>query len=291
MLNGLSDLYMMLSLAFRTPNDPGRVAAMRAYLVGDLAAAAQEAAVEFAAADLTALAEALAAIPDDLTLLQIYSALFLTPPRLASLSAGIYLDGGILGRSVDGMRDAYRRHGVGYAGTDGDLPDHLAVQLEFMALLYGRAAVAADNDSGGAAQTKLIAEAEFFRDVYILPWLPVLISKIAAADIAAVASVNPYLALVRLALTLAAAGRTPKPARVQPERVVTTTATKDFQICRVCGASFALSTELRNMHKILHKKGIDGDFLNACPDCRTTEMGAVTLIPPELRRHARMDKD
>lgn len=279
----LSDLYLTLSHAFRVPEAPATFAAMRAYLADDLAGIQEDLPFRFDQKDLSDLADALARTPDHLTLLQLYSALFLVPPKQVPLFAGIYLDGGtILGRSVDAMRDAYRRHGVDFAMGGGDLPDHLAVQLEFMALLHGRAATAE-----GAGREELAAEADSFRDIYLRPWIRSLAMKMEEADITAIGTANPYAVLALIVLTTVWGGQVPSHearAEVKSERTAVAKP-EDQQVCRVCGESYVQSVDIRNMRKILAKKGIDGDFLNACPACRTTEMGAVALIPPELRRH------
>lgn len=86
---------------------PATWGALRDALADDLAELAAIRRYDIAA-PLAGLREALALIPDRLTILQIYSALFLVPPRKASINTGIYLDGALNGGSVIAMEAAYK---------------------------------------------------------------------------------------------------------------------------------------------------------------------------------------
>lgn len=69
-----------------------------------------------------------------------YARLFLTPPVAVPLNAGVYLEGALGGASVQMMRSCYEAVGFVPDERFHDLPDHVAMQLEFVARLYERAA-------------------------------------------------------------------------------------------------------------------------------------------------------
>ncbi|MDP3923798.1 MAG: molecular chaperone TorD family protein [Hydrogenophaga sp.] len=69
-----------------------------------------------------------------------YSRLFLVPPVPVTLNAGVYLEGALGGSSTQMMLACYEMAGVKPDERFHDLPDHVAMQLEFLARLYERAA-------------------------------------------------------------------------------------------------------------------------------------------------------
>lgn len=69
-----------------------------------------------------------------------YSRLFLVPPVPVTLNAGVYLEGALGGSSTQMMLACYEVAGVKPDERFHDLPDHVAMQLEFLARLYERAA-------------------------------------------------------------------------------------------------------------------------------------------------------
>jgi TorA maturation chaperone TorD len=69
-----------------------------------------------------------------------YARLFLVPPVPVALNAGIYLEGALGGTSTQMMRSCYEAAGVEPDERFRDLPDHVAMQLEFVARLLERAA-------------------------------------------------------------------------------------------------------------------------------------------------------
>lgn len=77
-----------------------------------------------------------------------YARLFLMPPAVVPLNTGLYLEGAIGGTSAQMMRSCYETAGI--VPDDGfhDLPDHVAIQVEFLARLVERGA---RGDGDGAA--------------------------------------------------------------------------------------------------------------------------------------------
>ena len=68
-----------------------------------------------------------------------YSRLFLVPPVPVSLNTGIYLEGALAGVSAQMMVQCYAAAGFAPRESFRDLPDHVAMQLEFVAALLERA--------------------------------------------------------------------------------------------------------------------------------------------------------
>ena len=80
-----------------------------------------------------------------------YARLFLVPPVKVALNAGVYLEGSLGGESARMMRACYEVAGVVPDERFHDLPDHVAMQMEFVARLLERAA-RGDADALGMAE-------------------------------------------------------------------------------------------------------------------------------------------
>lgn len=80
-----------------------------------------------------------------------YSRLFLVPPVPVTLNAGVYLEGALGGSSTQMMLACYEIAGVKPDERFHDLPDHVSMQLEFLARLYERAA-RGDQDAQAMAE-------------------------------------------------------------------------------------------------------------------------------------------
>jgi TorA maturation chaperone TorD len=77
-----------------------------------------------------------------------YTRLFLVPPVRVPLNTGLYLEGSIGGAAAQMMRSCYAAAGTAPSDAFHDLPDHVAMQLEFVARLLERGA---RGDADGAA--------------------------------------------------------------------------------------------------------------------------------------------
>lgn len=118
-----------------------------------------------------------------------YSRLFLTPPVKVPLNTGLYLDGAIAGGASQMMRSCYETAGMQPDEDFHDLPDHVAMQLEFLARLYERGA-------RGEADAKAMADE--FAAAFVFGWGEPLEQACARAQPQAGAA-GVYRALTRLA--------------------------------------------------------------------------------------------
>ncbi|ODT33552.1 MAG: hypothetical protein ABS55_13045 [Lautropia sp. SCN 70-15] len=83
--------------------------------------------------------------------LVVYSRLFLVPPVPVTLNTGIYLEGALGGNASQMMQACYRVAGFEQDLRFRDLPDHAAMQLEFLGALFERGA-RGDPDAVGQAR-------------------------------------------------------------------------------------------------------------------------------------------
>lgn len=263
-LRALADLHWCLGRAYLPPLDGELATAMREDLADDLAAIADE--LGFAcAASIDGLRASLAEI-DHARLLQAYSGLFLQPPMRVNLNASAYLDGCLLGPSVNVMEAAYRRHGLRAADTLHDFSDHLSRLLEFVGLLFARAAEASDAGDRVTAG-ELCAEARAFSARHLRPWLPGFAVEVrhAAADLALPTAYQHLAELAAIAVWEGDAWR----HAVQAETTLKTDEAAPAQAyCVRCGKPHAEDAALATVRRILAARGLDTTHLDRCPQCR-----------------------
>jgi TorA maturation chaperone TorD len=178
-----AELYLCLAQAFRAPKTQEQCDGMRELLGPDLDELGAELGHDFG--DVLAAYRDAVGAHDAASLLQLYSRLFLTPPMLARINAGAYLDGAELGATVAALEEIYRRCGVERLESFHDQADHVVVQLEFAAYLYACAARGeATHMSGGQ-----------FLGLFPARWLPRLARGLDCAG-EHLDEPNPYAALV-----------------------------------------------------------------------------------------------
>lgn len=142
-----SDLFLCLSRAWLPPPADIDAAHWCLALAGDLEDLGGELGADFDGA-VGALRERAGHDEPADRWLVVYSRLFLVPPVPVTLNTGIYLEGALGGSAAQMMQACYQA--AGFAARKGfrDLPDHVAMQLEFVAALFDRAhggdALAAD---------------------------------------------------------------------------------------------------------------------------------------------------
>ncbi len=91
-----------------------------------------------------------------------YARLFLVPPVPVALNTSAYLEGALAGSSTQMIASCYGVAGFEPSGHLHDLPDHVAMQLEFLGKLYERAA-RGDADALGMA--------EEFIEEFLVAWI------------------------------------------------------------------------------------------------------------------------
>ncbi|HEX6266765.1 MAG TPA: molecular chaperone TorD family protein [Burkholderiales bacterium] len=193
-----AELYLCFARSFLPPAGEAAFAALRDTLADDLealcASPGSSAVDEFRGA--------VAAIADADALSRLYAKLFLAPPRRAQLNSGAYLDGGLMGRSVQALEACYRGCGLARSEAFRSPSDHVAVQLEFAAYLY-------------ACRPAALAAGHFL-DSFPARWLPDFISDLENASLEAGAI--PYLPLARLLAAAVARDAVPPPQEPRLER-------------------------------------------------------------------------
>ena len=155
-----AEFFVYLARAFQPMGTPEARASFAHELPGDLADLAAEAGYE-----LGPLVERFAehALDAEAQLLEDYSALFLVPPVPVPLNAGLYLDGGLMGRGAQAMLQRYGEAGLAPDERFRDLPDHVSMQLDYVGVLFARAA---DGDRESEARAR-----EYLAQ-FVLAWLP-----------------------------------------------------------------------------------------------------------------------
>jgi TorA maturation chaperone TorD len=262
-LQSLADLHLCLARAFLPPLSTDFVAALRTDLVDDLDALAEE--LPFACTEPVGLLRAsFTTVDNPEQLLQAYSALFLQPPVRVPLNASVHLDGSLLGPSTKVMEEAYRRHGLQPSDDLRDLSDHLSRLLEFVGLLFARAAEAATAGDDSRAAV-LAAEARESSLAFLRPWLPGFAVEIRNAC-EELELPTPYQHLAELAAIATWEGDTWRhdndTPRERPEHAPRQT------LCSECGKPFAEDAALVAVRRIMEKRGLDISHLDRCPDCR-----------------------
>jgi len=101
---------------------------------------------------------------------QEYTRLFVGPgPPVAHPYESVYREGRTMGRTTLDVRRQLVEEGLAPEGRT--LPDHIGIELAFMAHLAGREALAWEMGNVDAAQTYLQRQEAFLRD-HLLAWLP-----------------------------------------------------------------------------------------------------------------------
>lgn len=131
-----ADLYLCLAQAFMPPMTSEHAAAMATDLAADLRDIDQEVGYGLCA-QIDAFVRDMHAVGGQEALLVLYSQLFLAPPRKVHLNVATYLDGAFNGGTVHELEECYLACGLARSESFPDLADHITVQLEFIAHLFG----------------------------------------------------------------------------------------------------------------------------------------------------------
>ncbi len=109
-----------------------------------------------------------------------YARLFMGPFHVVAPPYGsVYLEDArsVMGKSTAQVAAFYQAHGLQLAEDFHELPDHVAVELEFMSYLANRQRESAAGGSRGEA-CRLVARQHEFLATYLLPWLEPFTSAI-----------------------------------------------------------------------------------------------------------------
>lgn len=249
--------WLTLANAFMPPQRPETAEAFRTLLADDLDELC--AAIDIGAQqELADLRHNLGRIQNDQELLVDYSHLFLQPPIPVKLNLGIYVDGALNGPCLDVLENAYRLIGIAKRETFKDLPDHVAVQLETLAVLYG--------------EPEPAMPPEQFANLCLVGALP----RMARAIIAESAE-SPYAPLAVIATKAIAELVTAPDEKFQHRRRHLVrradTSLGVWRHCKTCGKPFAREKEIAIMAKALAQAGLRAEHLDQCPDCRDVMRG------------------
>lgn len=272
-----AEFYLCLARAFLPPHTENDYRALAVYLADDLADLAGEIGYPIAE-PLAQLRAAFGALPEPLALLQLYSKLFLTPPTPVALNTGRYLDGAVMGGSVQAIEDWYRRRGLERAESFHDLPDHVTLQLEFVARLFAGAAAARQAGEEPEAQ-RIEAEARAFLGAFVAHWLPGFCAALERTHTERRLPA-PYLHLARIlraAVERDATVGTPRAAAAPAISTVTPIA-----------ASGPTPAQLQEIARALAAHGQSVEHLAVPLAARDAALGLTRLTPPGLK-HFRPD--
>lgn len=176
-LKNRAEYYLFLARALQAPMSEADYQAFRDWLIADIQDIATDAGYS-PSPHLTALDEAISAhATDHLSLLRTYSDLFMVPPAKVFLNAGVYLDQAMMAAHTAEMIEFYLQHGVDKSDDFRNMPDHVSVQLEFVAYLLLEA-VAADADGNAEMAVTALRGARNFIGRYLAPWLPTLLEAL-----------------------------------------------------------------------------------------------------------------
>lgn len=285
--SGRAEFYLSLARAFAPPIGSGDLSLLRDALPADLEDLAAECGYDLAPA-LSAYRDAIAAVPDGEALLVTYSRLFLVPgDRHPVLNTGVYLDGAVSGGSVRAMETCYGRCGLEKHQGFRDLPDHLSVQLEFVAwLLEAEMAAAA-----GQACPPLSA-AEFLHSI-VARWVRPFREDIAAAESRFGLDSNPYLALAQIleiAVRSDVAGlgdQADAPDRLEgdPQRALGQVDPEIERLRRQFAGRLPGEEDLAIIRERLAADGLPRDHIAIPVEERDRVMGVEARTPPQPQSH------
>lgn len=239
---------------------------------------------------LDALHRSTDALADTQHLILGYSKLFLMPPAPAPLNLGVYLDGSLMARSVQAIEVLYERHGLERDPTFHDLPDHLSLNLQWLAWVYSEII---EDQQNSTTNTAAIADAVTMLNDFTLPALAGIRRKVIAA--AGDSPTQTWRFLIELIHDQLAsdleklsphADRNLAMQQIQIETPATpvetfetSNAPKEQLTCQRCGTYFESDPVLAEMRKRLSEAGVSADHLSICPPCRDDE-GTAAMKPP-----------
>ena len=277
LLQERSDLYQMLAQAFLTPQSEAHFRAMVDLLADDLAELELDLGYGLDS-DVSELRLALSCLADPQDLLQVYSGLFLQPPRPATLNVCFHLDGAMMGGTVSEIEAFYLHYGVERGEHFKDFPDHVSMQLEFVAYLFGRAAKALEADQ---PDTEAALAARHFLFAFVRRWVPHFVLSLETAGRQLELKANPYLPLARMLALAAEHDAVLNPEWLKPKKqaeIAMEKARADY------GSRGVSAEDMADMERKLREKGLSTEHLQIALGQRDAAMGLTAKSPPDPRR-------
>jgi TorA maturation chaperone TorD len=272
-----SEFFLCLARAFAIPQAAESLELLRDALPEDLAELASDCGFDIGEA-LADYRVAMTAIPDGERLLVIYSRLFLVPgDRHPSLNTGAYLDGTVAGDSVTAMETCYRRCGLEKDAAVQDLPDHLAIQLEFVARL-----LAAESQAGITGTAPLPITAGEFLASFVVRWIGPFRADLEEAGRRFKLPDNPYRHLARILESAVRSEVALHPIEAAPAPTV------DPEIARLrsqLAGKPITEEDLAIIRARLAADGLPSDHVAIPVDDRDRVMGLSTMVPPATPSH------
>ena len=265
-----AEFWLCLARAFLTPATAQSQEALRTTLADDLAELAQ--ALDYpVAASIARLRDALSAWDEPEDLLVLYSRLFLVPGVAhPPINMGVYFDGTLHGDSVRRLTECYRACGLEKSDTLADLPDHVAVQLEFVAWLF----------AAQAAGQNLPLSAHEFISTFVARWAPLLQRDLAQATALCLPEKNPWLALAEILVTAAQ-----QEARVVSQTGSSPELSEIERLRQKYAGRMPTAEEIATLREQLLAQGVSADHLTTPPAERDAERGLHPMIPPQPPKH------
>ncbi|SFX74708.1 molecular chaperone TorD family protein [Marinospirillum alkaliphilum] len=234
---------------------------------------------------LQQLEQALQQLPDREALLREYSQLFLVPPAPAPLNLGYYLDGGLMGRTTQALETFYERQALARNPAFRDLPDHLALTLEWLAWTLATAVEYQNEDPQRSEQALQDLGTALYH--YLLPGTEALLHPVQtaatsknqsgcwslllqlihhqmAADLQQLKALLPEQALQDPVSSEARA----ESADGHPAIPMASGNADETLHCTRCGVTFQAGEMLGTLLLRLREAGLTTDHVEICPSCR-----------------------
>lgn len=223
-------------------------------------------------------------------LIKEYSRLFMTPPAPAPLNLGYYLDGGIMGTSTRAMEIYYLRYQLEKDQAFHDLPDHLALNLQWLAWVLAQLLEEAGDQP--AFQSQAIQDMGSFINNYTLPAVQQLANKVQAAteqyqlsttwlNLITMTQSQLEADLNSLKTLLPVQEEASAPRQAPEQREAAADARPDEELeCQACGVTFTAGEALAEMISRLKTAGVAYDHMLICSNCRETSLDQGQMKPP-----------
>jgi|AntDeeMetagen285_2_1112576.scaffolds.fasta_scaffold00105_11 TorA maturation chaperone TorD len=285
-----AEFYLLLSAVLNPGNTNRNGDQLREELLPDLTELS-DAVSALTASWLNGFRESLAQLESVDQPLKEYSRLFLIPPAPCPLNLGYHLDGSLMGRTATVLDACYHRYGLERGESFHDLPDHLALNLQWLAWVM---ALANEGSSGEDADENPLADAAGVIADYTLPAVEQLCRRLdeQARERGLSALWPELLNVVRsqlqedrnwLATHLGSAK--PDPAIASDTAAETTEFDAIDLCCQSCGVSFVAEEALAMMISRLREAGLSTAHLERCPDCSSSQnAGILAMTPPGAKR-------